>query len=177
MAEALVSCGIDPLAVDVEWDGLCQEHVLTFKDQSYPAETLEALVELSLTFSSRIVFGSRALQETYEKALMASPRVVQAEARFEQYKSQLIEGAGLRDFPPYNPENETLADFATRAGLACGFGEGSVQIVSGSAFAVDPTRVVQVGPQGLMRLIALLEYAAPEHPINLLGSDAASPPA
>ena len=46
LVEALARCGIDAALVEMEWDDLCREEVITFSGARFSHETLARLADL-----------------------------------------------------------------------------------------------------------------------------------
>jgi hypothetical protein len=67
LVEALAKCGVDVAFVEMEWDDLCQEDVLTFSSAHFSNETLARLADLFLKFPSRFVFPSVDLQNAFDR--------------------------------------------------------------------------------------------------------------
>lgn len=176
LATALVACGVDPLQVKIEWDGLCQEDVLTFLDASFADATLSALADLYLTFPSRFVFATDALQEAFEAAVTITPAMVRARAKLVEDQKQKLEDAGLASFAAFDPASETLRGFAMRVETACGFGSGELlKVRGGEAISIEPQQPAELRLDKLRLVIALLEQSGLGVPAIVTGTEGPVP--
>ena len=158
LADALTACGVAPDQVKVERDDLCQEDVLTLVDADFPDEALAALADLYLTFPSRFVFATDALQNAFDSAVMKTPAMVRSRADLARRMKQKLEDAGLSGFMAFDPAGETVSDFAQRIEAACGFGPGELlKVEEGEAIVIEPARPAEVGWNRLGFVLALLE--------------------
>ncbi|HEY1224635.1 MAG TPA: hypothetical protein VGE54_05345 [Brevundimonas sp.] len=171
LAAALVACGVDPVQVKIEWDGLCQEDVLTFLDASLAGATLSALADLYLTFPSRFVFATDALQEAFEAAVTATPAMVRSREALAKGQKQKLEDAGLSSFSAFDPAHETLQDFAMRVETACGFGPGELlKVRAGETISIEPQNPAELRWDKLGLVIALLEQSGLGVPVIVTGT-------
>src|SRR5689334_5192966 len=79
LATSLIACGADPNLVEVEWDDLCKENVLTFSDRTISELSLGRLAGLTLLFPSRFTFATDDLQDAFRALVQkatAATRVV-----------------------------------------------------------------------------------------------------
>lgn len=171
LADALTACGVEPKLVEVEWDSLCQEDVLTFSGSQFSDETLSSLADLYLRFPSRFVFASDGLQEAFESAVEKTPAMARLRGVFEQKQAAKLESMGLSSFEAFDPGRESLAAFAIRTEVACGFDAGELLLVEdGNAIAIKPTRPGVLRPDTLGAVLALLGKSAPDVPTLIIGT-------
>lgn len=161
-----------PQDVRLERDDLCQEDVLTFAAANIPNAVLIELADLYLSFPSRFVFASDELGEAFQRLVSASPRMValQDQARREQY--EWLATRGLSGFPPFDPESESVSEFAARVEIACGTERGDLLSVQGNdALLVNPIEPSTLTPDRIQTLMALLQTRAPNLPYCLMGQE------
>jgi hypothetical protein len=159
--EALVACGVDPKQVDVTWDDLCQEEVLTFEDPSFPDAVLENLAEFNLTFPSRFVFANDELQAAFERLVSQSPKMLALKADLDRQYGEHLDVVGLSAFRSFDPEIETVEEFARRVEDACGLNGGWLIPMGNSGLALRPPLPDDVNFDDLKTLLALMEVSAP----------------
>ncbi|MGH6978282.1 MAG: hypothetical protein ACRED4_03165, partial [Brevundimonas sp.] len=162
LEDALSACGVDPRFVEIEWDDLCQEDVLTFAGDHHPDTTLNRLADLSLTFPSRFVFATDALQDSFERMVMASPVILKLREEFERDQRRVLEAANLSMFAAFDAASESLDAFAARVEAACGFERGELLAVRGDGkISIAPAKPAEVSPADFGKVMALLNQAAP----------------
>jgi hypothetical protein len=162
LADALISCGIAPENVEVEWDDLCQEDVLTFSAKSIPDEVLVNLAELYLSCPSRFVFASEDLEDTFQVLVSKSPRMVALRDQLRNQQQEWLETRGLSAFPPFDPERESASEFSARVEIACDAERGDLLLVNGDdSISIDPREPGQLTLDRTKTLLALLETRAP----------------
>lgn len=172
LADALMSCGIKPEDVKVEWDDLCQEDVLTFAAANIPDAVLVDLADLYLSFPSRFVFASEELDDAFQRLVSASPRMVALRDQARRQQHEWLATRGLSGFPPFDPENESLGEFAGRVEMACGTERGDLLSVNGDdALLVNPPEPSKLTPDRIRTLMALLQTRAPKLPYFVTGQD------
>jgi hypothetical protein len=172
LVDALMSCGIKPEDVKVEWDDLCQEDVLTFAAANIPDAVLVDLADLYLSFPSRFVFASEELDDAFQRLVSAHPRMVALRDQARRQQHEWLATRGLSGFPPFDPENESLGEFAARVEMACGAERGDLLSVNGNdALLVNPPEPSKLTPDRIQTLIALLQTRAPKLPYFVTGED------
>jgi hypothetical protein len=172
LAYALRKCGVDPDLVEVEWDDLCQEDVLTFACPQLSSRAVEGLADLYLTFPSRFVFASEEVQEAFERAVRNSPWVLQAVEDGHRDRRNRLRLRGLSDFAAYDPQGETLSEFAARAEAAAGLDKASVlSAVSANGLAIQPLNPQEVTLQDFTVLLSLLEGFAHGVTVHVVGHE------
>lgn len=172
LADALISCGIRPEDVKLDRDDLCQEDVLTFSAPNLPSSVLVDLAELYLSFPSRFVFASDALDEAFQRVVSASPRMVALQDQARREQSEWLATRGLSGFAPFDPGSESLGEFAARVEVACGAEPGDLLSVTGEdALLIDPPEPRKLTPDRIQTLMALLQTCAPSLPHVLGGQD------
>lgn len=170
LADALVSFGIKPEDVQVEWDDLCREDVLTFASANIPDAVLVDLVDLYLSLPSRFVFASEELDDAFQRLVSASPRMVALRDQARREHHERLATRGLSGFPPFDPENESLGEFAARVEMACGAERGDLLSVRGKdTLLVNPSEPSKLTPDRAATLLALLEVCVPSVPYLLAG--------
>lgn len=172
LADALMSCGMKPEDVKVEWDDLCREYVLTFAAAGIPDAVLLDLADLHLSFPSRFVFASEELDDAFRRLVSASPRMVALRDQASRQQHEWLAARGLSGFPPFDPENETVSEFAARVEMACGAGRGDLLSMKGNdALWVNPLEPGTLTPERIQTLMALLQTRAPNLPCSITGQD------
>src|SRR4051812_40640173 len=126
LVEALARCGIDAALVEMEWDDLCREEVVTFSGAHYSHETLARLADLYLTFPTRFVFPSDDLQNAFDRAVLNTPAMQKAREDGARERRTRLKARGLANFQPFDPSRESLTAFTARAEAACGFDGGAM---------------------------------------------------
>lgn len=158
LADALVACGVSLDYVEVEWDELCQEDVLTFAGDGFPSQVLERLAELYLTFPSRFEFAADDLNSAFARAVSASPKMVNSRRSMERQMELSLEEEGLAAFPPFDLGRETLGDFARRVEIAVGFGSGELLAIQGdNTIVVKPKNPDLLSPRTFEKVLALVQ--------------------
>lgn len=172
LADALMSCGIKPEDVKVDWDDLCQEDVLTFAAANIPNAVLVELADLYLSFPSRFVFASEELDDTFQCIVSASPRMVALQDQSRRRQHEWLAARGLSSFPPFDSESESVSQFAARLEVACGTERGDLLSAKGDdAILVIPLEPSKLTPDRIRTLLALLQTRAPNLPYFLNGQD------
>lgn len=172
LADALISCGIKPDDVKVDRDDLCQEDVLTFSTTNIPNAVLIELADLHLSFPSRFVFASEELADAFQGIVSASPRIVALQDQARNERREWLTTRGLSAFPPFDPESESVSEFAARVEIACGVERGDLLSVKGKdAISVDPPDPGKLTLDHIKTLMALFETCAPDLPYFLTGQD------
>lgn len=172
LADALMSCGIQPGDVKIDWDDLCQEDVLTFAAANIPDAVLIELADLYLSFPSRFVFASEELDNAFQRTVSVSPTMVALRDQARREQQEWLATSGLSNFPPFDPESESVSEFAARVEIACGTERGELLLVKGSdALLVNPLKPRTLKLDRMRTLMALLQTCAPNLPCFLSGQD------
>jgi len=153
LADALISCGIKPVEVKVEWDADCQEDVLTFSASKIPNAALIDLADLYLSWPSRFVFASEDLEKAFQD-------ILSDQALNQQH--EWLKTQGLSAFREFDPGKESVSDFAARVEIACNAERGDLLSVTGNdAVLIHPRDPSRVTLDRMRTLLALLETCAP----------------
>ena len=172
LADALMSCGIEPDEVKVEWDDLCQEDVLTFAAVNIPNAVLIELADLYLSFPSRFVFASEELDDAFQRTVSELPKMVAQRDQARREQREWLATRGLSSFPPFDAESESVSEFAARVEIACDTERGKLLSVKGNdALLVNPLEPSKLTPDRIQTLMALLQTCAPNLPYFLSGQD------
>lgn len=171
LADALSACGVDLRQVEIEWDELCQEDVLTFADKAYSERTMKGLADVYFTFPSRFVFATDALQAAFERTVGDSPRMRRWRDELDESQRRFLETANLSAFKAFDSANETLSAFAVRVEEACGFSRNELLTVRGDAVFIEPAKPTSIAFADFEKVLPLLMQAAPSVEIRLTGED------
>lgn len=172
LADLLISCGVDPEDVHVERDEPCQEDVLTFSAPRLPQATLVSLAELHLTFPSRFVFASGALNDAFRRIVSQSPGMVALRDQLHGQRQEWLRTRGLSAFEPFDPRKESVSDFAARVEAACGARRGELLSAQGEeAIRIHPKEPGTLTLDEFRTLAAVLETFAPDLPCFVDGED------
>ncbi|MEN5051784.1 hypothetical protein [Brevundimonas naejangsanensis] len=172
LADALISCGINPEDVKVEWDDVCQEDVLIFSTAHIPNAVLTDLADLYLSFSSRFVFASEDLEKAFQSMVSKSPRLVALRDQALNQQHEWLKTRALSAFPQFDPASESVSDFAARVEIACDAERGDLLSVKGNdAVSVHPRDPSKLTLDRMRTLMALLETCAPNLPYFIMGED------
>lgn len=172
LADALLSCGIKPEDVKVDRDDLCQEDVLTFAGANISKAVLIELADLYLSFPSRFVFASEELDDAFQRIVSASPKMVALRDQAHREQHEWLATRGLSGFPPFDPESESVSEFAARVEIACGTERGDLLSAKGNdTLLVNPLEPSKLTPDRIQTLMALLQMRAPNLPYFLTGQD------
>lgn len=162
LADALISCGIKPVEVKVEWDADCQEDVLTFSASKIPNAALIGLADLYLSWPSRFVFASEDLEKAFQDILSKLPRLVALRDQALNQQHEWLKTQGLSAFREFDPGKESVSDFAARVEIVCNAERGDLLSVTGNdAVLIHPRDPSKVTLDRMRTLLALLETCAP----------------
>jgi len=176
LADALGLCGVNYEEVKLERDELCQEDVLTFSATDLSDEVLTLLADLYLSFPSRFVFSSDELEDAFERIVSQSPRMVALREQAANQQRAWLETQGLLNFPPFDPEIESLGNFAARVESACGVERGDLlSIGDDGGISINPKEPTKLTSDATKTLIALLESFSRNLPISVTGRIQAMP--
>ncbi|WP_312595036.1 MULTISPECIES: hypothetical protein [Brevundimonas] len=172
LADALISCGIKPVDVKVEWDADCQEDVLTFSAAKIPNGVLIDLADLYLSFPTRFVFASEDLETAFQGILSKSPRLVALRDQALDQQHEWLKTRGLSAFRKFDPAKESVGDFAVRVEIACNAERGDLLSVKGNdAVSIHPRDPSKLTLDRMRTLLALLETCAPNLLYFVTGED------
>lgn len=171
LAEALADCGVAAQDVEIEWDDLAQDFVVSFTSEQAPDPDLDRLAALCLRFGSRFVFPNPELQAAFDRSVRASPVMARLLEELKQDRQARIRSAGLEHFPAYDPSRESVEEFAVRTEAACGFPAGTELLTASKDTLVIST--LGLAPPEMERLsliLALIDEAAPCLRLLMTGS-------
>lgn len=162
LADALISCGINPVEVKVEWDADCQEDVLTFSASKIPNAVLIDLADLYLSWPSRFVFESEDLEEAFQDILSKLPRLVALRDQALNQQHEWLKTRSLSAFREFDPQKESVSDFAARVEIACNAERGDLlSVTSNDAVLILPRDPSKLTLDRMRTVLALLETCAP----------------
>jgi hypothetical protein len=175
---ALAHCGVRAQDVALTWDDELQDATFTFKGadgRSPPGPAAVSRAAGARPLWGTYRFSSEKTQRRFNALEAAAGQP--AEQRMRQDARRRLAARGqLGRVPRFDPRAETLAAFARKLEVFCGFEPGSMLWTRGRTIYIRPQHPERLRFADFERLMDVLWSSVPKHvPIILVGGEAPGP--
>jgi hypothetical protein len=168
---SVVACGVKLSEVSAGWEPELQDFVVTIRQPRIRDDVMACLVRLaSISPVVDFQFSSPSLQSEFDEAQSSTPEAHAASERGRaESRNWLARHGLLAGALAIRRQAGSLSERAARIEAYCGFPPGSMLEVQGDSLIIRHSSGTEVTYRGMRKLLAVLDVAAPEHPVALVG--------